>query len=204
MTLRAAQLIHNARNSLVGIADRIESLNSAELAEIHHVARLLANAMAALRLGNGNNDLSLDEVELDDFFASLSSEAKRLSPEHLVTSCQADFSACLFNFWTFDSQLVQMAVLDALSNAWRHAVNTVMLEMRWKDGELIFTVRDDGPGYPIAYLSVEGIGTTQSSIGTGHGLQIAREIAERHVTQGRQGRITLENGSGAIFRMFLP
>lgn len=205
MTLYAAELIHNARNRLVAIADRVAVLgNASDVAEIHFAAGQLASAIAVLRLNHGQAALSLDEVDLDYFFADLSSEVQRLSPSHLQTSCRADFSACLFNFWTFDSQLVRLAVIDSMMNAWRYAENRVELQVAWSDGELSFTIRDDGPGFPIVYLAADAHHPLPGSIGTGHGLQIAREIAEKHSTQGRTGRICLSNEPGAVFRMVLP
>ena len=207
MNLHAAELIHSARNRLVIVAERMAALGSdADVAEIYQVAGLLASAVAVLRLNPNNKAaLSLYEVSLDNFFEDLASEAQRLSPAHLQTTCHADFSACLFNFWTFDRQLVHLVVIDSLMNAWRHAANWVVLEVAWSDGALSFTVRDDGPGFPLSYLAAEAaIPHAHASIGTGHGLAMAREIAEKHAAQGRRGRISLANEPGAVFRMVLP
>jgi signal transduction histidine kinase len=206
MSLHAAELIHNARNRLLVVAERMAVLGSAEdVKEIDRVAELLASAIAVLRPNPHKAAQSLDEVGLDIFFEELAAEAQRLSPAHLQTTCRADFSACLFNFWTFDRPLVHLAVIDALMNAWQHAENWVLLEVAWGDGALSFTVRDDGPGFPLAYLAAEAaISRSPASIGTGHGLQMAREIAEKHSAQGRRGRISLANEQGAVFRMILP
>ncbi len=205
MSLYVAQLIHHARNRLVVVADRLAAQgNDTDVGEIHRAAEQLAGAMAVLRLEQAAPLLATQEVDLQDFFCELTTEARGLCPPHLKMICRADFSACLFNFWTFDRQLVRLAVLDALMNAWRHAAGTVELAATWQDGELTFTVRDDGPGFSPAYLSANADASIPPPVGTGNGLRLARKIAEQHTTGGRHGRVSLTNDGGAVFCLALP
>jgi signal transduction histidine kinase len=90
------------------------------------------------------------------------------------------------------SNLIGNAV-DALSGA----EGEIMLSVRKRDGRIVVTVEDTGPGVPARilprlfdpYFSVK-------SGGTGLGLAIAKKIVEEH-----GGSITAENLRGGGFRV---
>lgn len=205
MSLRAAQLIHHARNRLLVVANSMSGMaNEQSVAEIFLAAGQLTSALAVLRLNANESPVILQEVELEQYFSDLSAEAMALSPSHLILTCHSEFSQSLFPYWTFDRELVRLAVLDALMNSWRFARTTVSLEAVCSDEKLIFRVTDDGPGYPPSVIDNPG-NVIATKRGTGNGLSIAKRIAELHVSRGRRGFISLSNSaSGAIFTLSLP
>jgi len=203
---RIASLIHNARNRLCTVIDR---LDEREAAELHVACGQLAGAMALLKLDDPEGGMRREEIDLELFFSDLMDEAARLAPPHLRTTGTADFSACLFRCWTFDSQLIRLVLVDGLMNAWRHARQWVRLEAGCRDGELYFAIQDDGPGFPAAWLAASGNADTDlpKPHGTGQGLRLARRIAEMHSADKRRGRIELANdgaSGGARFCLILP
>lgn len=203
---RIGSLIHNARNRLCAVIGRLDGQDAAEL-EI--ACAQLASAMALLRLKDPEGGIRREEVDLELFFSDVMGEAARLAPPHLHTTGAADFSACPFPCWTFDSQLVRLVLIDGFMNAWRHARQGVRLEAGCRDGELYFTIQDDGSGFPAARLAASGDGTADipQPHGTGQGLSLARRIAELHSADGQRGRIELANdeaGGGARFSLVLP
>lgn len=214
MTLIASQYIHNARNRLMGMAHYLEtSGQKAQADEIQNIGAMLSSAMTLLKLENSDTPLSVQEVNLESFFSELQSQVTRQTPPNLKTHCESDFSQCVFPIWTFDEELIRMVLLDALMNAWQQAQTTVTLKALWQAGELIFTISDDGPGYPPAILENQGQRSTEPSTsksgtaGTGNGLFLARQIAGKHQANGKAGRIELSNRSpesGAVFQLVLP
>lgn len=209
------QFIHNARNRLMALGGHFEVQGDSKHAdEIQRIGALLSSAMALLKLETDNETLSVQEVDLDFFFTDLKTQIQTLTPSDRQTSCNADFSKCVFPIWTFDEELVRMVIIDALMNAWRHAQKSVQLKASWDDGDLIFRIEDDGPGYPAHILETQGKqpvaghlpGTEQA--GTGHGLFLAHQIAEKHRLGGKHGSIHLSNlappQQGGVFELRLP
>jgi two-component system OmpR family sensor kinase len=96
--------------------------------------------------------------------------------------------------------------LNLMENAVRHTPpgSRVHATVRPRDGEVVLTVEDDGPGVPadlrphVFERFVRGDGDRGSS--SGLGLSIVRAVAESH-----GGRVDLEDGRpGARFVVHLP
>jgi len=98
-------------------------------------------------------------------------------------------------FWFFDDYLTRLALEAALHNALRFARSEVTLACALRDGFLVFSVADDGPG-----LVAEGAPST------GLGTALCQAIAQAHTNCGRSGKIVLQNRSegGALFELWLP
>lgn len=208
MSIFARQYIHNARNRLMHVAEQLGKTGQDELSlEVQRSSNLLTCAMALLKLDDADTVLSILEVNLEAFFRELSSQAETLCPAPLTLHCSADYSLCTYPVWTFDEELVRLVIMDAVMNAVRYARHRVSLSSTWKAGELSFLVHDDGPGFPASILENQGREVVAKAEGTGNGLYLARQIAERHQIDGKGGRIELfndtENG-GAVFRLVLP
>jgi signal transduction histidine kinase len=102
------------------------------------------------------------------------------------------------------------ALVNLLTNAAKYAADGkyVRLEARAEGREVVFTVRDRGPGIPDAerrkvfepfYRS--GSELTRERDGMGLGLALARAAASRH--RGRLELATAE-GPGAVFHLSVP
>jgi signal transduction histidine kinase len=202
--LRIASLIHNARNRLMPVIDRLRREGQPDAAaEIDHIGALLGLAMTLFRQGRKSIEVFPGEVDLDEFFKELASEIKKLAPLGASTELHSDLAGMPYPVWQMDYQLIQLVLLDALMNAWRHARHKVSIKMQLSDGYLCFEIRDDGDGFPAEWLA-ENCMVEKKSVGTGVGLTIARQVAAQHLIQGRHGRIELENCAGAVFRLLLP
>ena len=204
IALRVASLIHNARNRLQPLAQRLHAAGDEEgAAQIENVGAMLALAMSLYQNGRSELEVYPEEVDLVDFLADLSSDVRRFGPSRIRTEVRSDLSGMPYPVWLMDRQLVELALLDVLMNAWRHARQCVQLDLRLQGGMLCCEIRDDGPGFPASRLAPVSVSEEPVS-GTGKGLVLAAEIAARHVAGGTTGRIELSNDSGAIFRLFLP
>lgn len=89
--------------------------------------------------------------------------------------------------------------LDAMADRSRKALH---VEVHLSDGQIVFSVRDHGPGVPPAIQAqlFDSFYTTKAD-GMGMGLNICRSIIESH-----QGRLWFENHpeGGCTFRFTLP
>jgi K+-sensing histidine kinase KdpD len=96
----------------------------------------------------------------------------------------------------FDENLVGMALEAALQNAGRFARSRIELGCRGEGGELVFSVRDDGPG----------LGTEEEKPSTGLGMELCGAIAQAHARGEKRGTASLFNRpeGGAAFELRLP
>jgi two-component system phosphate regulon sensor histidine kinase PhoR len=106
--------------------------------------------------------------------------------------------------------LVVQALVNLLDNAVKYSPpsSNVFLEAERKDGELVISVKDQGPGIPSEHLDriferfyrVDR-SRSQDPGGTGLGLAIVRHIALLH-----RGRVEVEShaGEGSVFRIRIP
>lgn len=98
--------------------------------------------------------------------------------------------------------------IDAMNSGGGRLILRSREGTRWKTGQqgLVLTVADTGPGIPLekqkkifeAFYSTKGMG------GTGLGLWISKEIAERHQGAINFRSSTRKGKSGTVFTLFLP
>ncbi|WP_349744445.1 sensor histidine kinase [Roseateles cavernae] len=109
-----------------------------------------------------------------------------------------------------DPKRFQQVVRNVLANAIRFSPQGTAIELDGDvtgDGEITFSVRDQGPGIPPAELErifeafIQASNTKSSAGGTGLGLTICRKLIEL-----MGGRIEAGNGlgGGAVFHIHLP
>lgn len=106
-----------------------------------------------------------------------------------------------------DPEQIKQAVSNVLGNALKHTPRgkTVTVRLFRREGEVMCTISDEGPGVPSAFL--ERIFeqyfrvTPDSKSGLGIGLYIAREIIRAH---GGDIHVQSELGKGSLFIITLP
>ena len=109
-----------------------------------------------------------------------------------------------------DEFRLQQVLRNVLANAIRFAPRGSAIEIAWRQvssRDLMISVRDHGPGVPVAELErifesfVQSSRTRDGSGGTGLGLAICRKIVSAH-----KGRISAHNHAegGAVFEIVLP
>ena len=142
-----------------------------------------------------------DPVDVDDVVLH---EAASIRP---VARVVVDTSAVSGGQVIGDAQQLSRMVRNLLDNAVRHATTAVRIDLHERDGHVVLTVADDGPGIPAdrrdevfeRFTRLDAARTTTGG-GVGLGLAIARDIAERH-----GGTITIGDAHpGAVFEVRLP
>ena len=97
-----------------------------------------------------------------------------------------------------DPRRLEQAVVNLVENALTHAQGPIRLTVVAHGGTVEIHVRDDGPGFPLAFLPrafdrFSRADEARSSAGAGLGLTIARAIAEAH--GGSAHAVNLESGA---------
>jgi signal transduction histidine kinase len=113
----------------------------------------------------------------------------RVSPHHAVRGQREDLDEMLGNL---------------LDNAFKYAASRVVVESAERDGRVVFTIDDDGPGLAASLRDAvlqRGVRADEAGSGSGLGLAIARDLAEVY-----GGSISLDESpaGGLRARLELP
>lgn len=198
-----AAIAHHCRSRLATV---IPELEQAGLEALGGILRAVADDINAIQLLAQIDDdqplVKLQDVDLQSFFDDVQRAARQRIPEHLRLISNADFSQCLFPCWSFDAPLVRMILLDAVSNAFRYAHRDIQFSACIENGMLVWSITDDGPGFPL--LVLEGEAVAPHEAGSGQGLYLARQLCEAHCLNGRRGSLVLQNTPGACLSFRFP
>jgi len=140
-----------------------------------------------------------------DFIDELALEARSLAAGRVAVESVPTRAE---DFWFFDRELAQMAMLNALHNALAYAREKIVLSASVREGYLVLGVEDDGGGFPEQVLASQSQAFVGAGCnGTGLGLYFADVVAKAHVNRGREGRLVLANRApnrGTSFELWLP
>ena len=212
---------HELRTPLTSIRGLSEALLKYPVPEEHAPEMLETIHSEAVRMSELINSY-LDVTRIESGAQSLTRRPVNLN--HLITECVrvlnslatdkrihiiltlAEPAPTLFA----DAQLLTQAVNNLLSNAIKYspAGSDVEIDSARDDARVCIHVRDHGNGIPREFQGrvfekfyrLERDATSEV-VGTGLGLPLVKEIAERH---GGQVRLESEPGQGATFTIQLP
>jgi len=104
-------------------------------------------------------------------------------------------------YWYFDHRLVHMALESALHNAARFARTRITLDATLRDGELVLSIEDDGPG-----LGCPDKDQDMARHATGLGTALCEAVAQAHRCGPRKGHVQLTSRpqGGTRFQLCLP
>jgi K+-sensing histidine kinase KdpD len=136
----------------------------------------------------------IEAISPHDFLSELIDQSSIARPGGALTLALSPASMPAVAF--FDENLVTLALEAALQNAMRFARSRIEIGCTERDGLLIFSVRDDGPG----------VGTKEKIASTGLGMDLCNVIAAAHFKDGNSGVAVLVNHpeGGALFELRLP
>ncbi len=206
-----ASNIHEIKNLLLQLMLRLDAMDSdsAGVADARSLCRRINDRMVQMLL---LDELQADKLKLNlaahnpaDFVEDFVRDATALATGRFIIEC---CKKQVPDYWFFDRELVEMALLNALHNALRYARRRIVIGVAGAANGLILSVDDDGPGYPpsVLHKTVEK-GAPITKNGTGMGLFFASVIVEAHKNKDRQGALILQNkegDSGAVFILQLP
>ncbi len=176
--------------------------------EFAHLNTMLVQLLGLYKLGVNQMPLQPAYHELDDFIeAQLACHQDVFASRGIMATYEVD-PLCPLGF--FDRELIASVLANTINNAIRFARHALLISVSDEAGQLIFTVNDDGEGYPAEMIErqadyVQGI--NHSSGSTGLGLYFAGRIAALHQRNGIGGHTAISNGGalgGGVFRLCLP
>ncbi len=200
-----------ASQELVRAAPHLPAARGADLqqlaGEIHHgsrrLHRVVNNLLDMNRLESGVVRPKQEWCDVRELLQSaIETERESLNDRELHLDLPDDLPLVLVDY-----TLIEQAVAKLLANAASHAPSRLPIELNaeYRNGQLIISVSDRGPGLPEAVIErvFEKFyrGDDRKAGGLGLGLSIARGFAEAH-----GGKLTAENrdGGGARFILTLP
>lgn len=174
--------------------------------EIQRLARLVANVLTFSRRERGTLTLNLAPCVPDDVIATV---LRQFEPGLARRGIQIERNAAAHETVTLDPDALAQIVGNLISNVEKYAADGkwLGLETRLDAGALVVRVADRGPGVPAAdrdrvfepFERVSGR-VNEGVAGTGLGLTIARELAQR-----MGGTLMLlPAAAGATFELRVP
>lgn len=200
-----ATVVHDLKNALVAVAQSTEDIAARAVgSEFEFETRKLHAAVSALsqrlvgfltlyRSGQSGLSAQLRDNNPEDFLREVAAGLV-LPPE--AVAVRVDVGASSPPFWFFDDYLTRMALEAGVNNALRFAAGEVVLGCGLRDGYLVFSVADDGPG----------LGADGGAPSTGLGTALCAAIAQAHTNGARAGKVVLQDrpAGGALFELWLP
>jgi K+-sensing histidine kinase KdpD len=197
----AAAVVHDIKNSLGVLEGMLQTLALDPTREQAASAQEMCSSLRERLIGfltlykasSQGLTASVDAMNPEDFLKGLVREYGAGRPDLSVQVQTRDMPVLGF----FDEHLVGLALGAALQNAMRFARSAIEIGCTIEpDGDLMFTVHDDGPG----------LGTKEEKPSTGLGMALCEAIAQAHRKGGRSGSVLLQDASqgGAVFTMRLP
>lgn len=167
----------------------------------------LVQLLTIYRMQNDFLPVRIDEHYVIDIFEEQIARNQALLDlrnVHLDVKCDDTLSGY------FDSDLVSSVIHNTLVNAIRYTSNKIELKACYENEMLIFSIADNGKGFPSRMLEQPSIGVENAEVSKGDthlGLFFAEKIAKMHSDKNRHGYIKLSNKSdlgGGVFELFIP
>ena len=187
-------------------AETKEDLREAVLSssgEVERLAQLAEDLLLIARSDRGRIPLRLDDVAVDDLFASVASRFEwRAQEAGRPILIEPAPGLCVHG----DRLRLEQALGNLIDNALRYGGAVVQLDASAVDDRVELHVRDDGAGFPPDFLAraFERFSRPDSARtrgGAGLGLSIVRAIAEAH---GGSAQATNVQPHGAEVHLVLP
>jgi len=213
-----ASSVHDIKNSLSTLGALIAQLKEnypeatpPEFRQVEFEANRMNNSLMQL-LVLYKIDASLFSLNIDEYVATdiledvlaQQSTLLALSPIQLNIAGNADLLCYC------DQTLIINAISTLVNNAQRYCKNQILISAYQEQDYTVFSIEDDGNGYPDNFIAFSPSQTTLLDLtngNTGLGLFFVSAIAGLHKAGDNCGYIQTDNQSqlgGARFRLFLP
>jgi signal transduction histidine kinase len=213
-----ASSVHDIKNSLTALRALLGQLEHiyqdpkpTEFRQLEFETNRMNNSLMQLltlyKIDLLQFSLAIDEHSASDILEDIVAQQSTLlslSNIQLDTECHGD----LFCFC--DSALISNALCTLVNNAQRYCKSKILLSAAQEGDFVVFSIEDDGNGYPANLLSSDYKQVPQvdlASGNTGLGLFFAETIANLHIQADKRGFIVTDNNSqygGARFKLYLP
>lgn len=210
--------VHDIKNSLGSLQGLVQQLigkpnlsDDPDLLQLEFEASRINHSLMQLlvlyKIDRRNFTLLIDEYAASELLNDAKAQQIRQSQiKHVSVEIDCDPELLCY----CDYQNISNALSTILNNAQRYCHRRVILSAALQDGFVVFTIEDDGHGYP-EHLLQANFDDPQAmdwvSGNTGLGLYFVAAIAKLHQSKRGHGFVRVDNQSrlgGARFRLFLP
>lgn len=195
-----AIIVHDLKNALGALEGKLsaltEDLDRAQAIQAHAACVALREKLIGFltlyKASEQGLTARIEAVSPDDFLRALLSQHASSRPEVTLAIDTTTMPAIAF----FDEHLTGMALDAGLQNATRFARTRITIACTKSENDLVFTIRDDGPG----------LGGVEAQPSTGLGMALCAAIAAAHHNENRHGSVQLQTlaDGGALFTLRLP
>lgn len=213
-----ASSVHDIKNSLATMRELIMQVSTKQQCsenkdfiqlefEVNRMNNSLIQLLELYKIDSAKFNLTIDEYSVADILHEIKAQQNpllKLNQLQLELNCSEDL------FCYCDYTHICNSLLSILNNSQRYTKTQIKLSAYQQDEFIVFSLEDDGEGYPERLLSINSIdymGSDWISGSTGLGLHFIATIAALHTTRKAKGYIKIDNNSclgGARFRLFLP
>ncbi len=211
--------VHDIKNSLTTVRDLLMHIaikqqcsKSQDFIQLEFETNRMNNSLIQLlelyKIDSGRFSLDIDEHSVQDILQEAEAQLApllRLNKIRLTINCaEGLYCYCDYNH-------ICNALGSILNNAQRYTNKQIVLSAYPEKEYIVFSIEDDGAGYPAQLLSIDFANDTtyanSISGNTGLGLYFVSTIAAIHNAKNSKGFIKIDNDKrlgGARFRLFLP
>lgn len=215
-----ASALHDMKNSLSIFLSMLEDLVNEMQEKDPHYGRLVSLQYEGKRMGRDMTQLlgiyrssnaqlapNIIEVDIADFLAEqVLVHEVMLAHKKIVAEVECSPGV----IWFFDQEMVAGILTNIINNAYKYTRSRLLLQGEQRDGGLLLSIKDDGPGYPADMMldsQTELPPVDFKSGSTGLGLYFASLVAGLHKNKGRVGYVRVNNdgiNGGGCFCLWLP
>lgn len=214
-----ASSVHDIKNSLTTVRDLLMQIavkqqcsKNQDFIQLEFETNRMNNSLVQLlelyKIDSGRFSLDIDEHSVQDVFREIEAQ---LAPLLQLNKIRLTIN-CPENLYCYcDYTHICNALGSILNNAQRYTDKQIVLSAYQEKEYVVFSIEDDGAGYPAQLLSIDFTNDTTYtnfiSGNTGLGLHFVSTIAALHTAKNSKGFIKIDNNNhlgGARFRLFLP
>lgn len=213
-----ASIIHDMKNSLGMVINTVDELaaenegaENRKLSTLQHESKRLSNNLIALlslyKMENERLEANIEEINVEDFLDEIVIDNRSLARSKGTTleyACEDDLVGY------FDEWLIRGVINNVIGNALRYTASRILIHAEMIDDQLVFSIEDDGRGFPQGMIDAQMAFNRSGSTSEGHtqlGIYFASMVARLHKNGDRTGYIELSNRQrleGGCFSIRLP
>jgi K+-sensing histidine kinase KdpD len=213
-----ASIIHDMKNSLGMVINTLDEFaadndyqEKSKLASLQHESKRLNNNLIALlslyKIDNGHLSPNVEEVGVEDFLEEIVVDNQTIANTKGV-SLDIECEESLVGY--FDEWLIRGVINNLIGNGLRYTSSKIVIYAETIEDYLVFSIEDDGAGYPQSMIDAQAALNRNSRLSEGHtqlGIYFASMVARTHKNGDRLGFVKLSNNQrlkGGCFSIWLP
>ncbi|MGD9170287.1 MAG: HAMP domain-containing sensor histidine kinase [Candidatus Thiodiazotropha sp.] len=213
-----ASIIHDMKNSLGMVINTLDEFalenefrNNPKLASLQHESKRLNNNLIALlslyKIDHGQLTPNIEEINAEEFLEEIVVDNQTIADTKGI-SIGYECEEALTGY--FDEWLIRGVINNLIGNGLRYTSSRIVIYGEMIDDYLVFSIEDDGIGFPQNMIDAQAAFNRNKSLSEGHtqlGIYFASMVAHTHKNGNREGFVKLANKQrleGGCFSIWLP